>query len=209
MHTGGVAAHAKFLPRPDKAIRRPAFQFFIAHRAAPPTLFHRFIRSNTFLRGKITRLPHLPLARREVPAISGLWAGRGFDSGGRTQPAAAGPYKASRRQVHKPEERNKVGIILSDMVGASCTVAPHGEQRTDRNVCATQDKSKRTAHRQECLCYREQEAGKMAALLAEVEEGDEVEEDGAEGGEGGEDAEPGEDEFAFVFAGRRRGNAED
>lgn len=34
--TGGVAAHAKFSPRPDEAIRRPTFQFFLAHRATPP-----------------------------------------------------------------------------------------------------------------------------------------------------------------------------
>jgi hypothetical protein len=72
MLTGGVAAHAKFLPRPDKTIRRPAFQFFLAHRATPPTLFHRYTRSDTFLRGKIACFPHLPSERREVPAISGL-----------------------------------------------------------------------------------------------------------------------------------------
>jgi hypothetical protein len=61
-----------------------------------------------------------------------------------------------------------VGIILSDMVGARFTVAPHGEQRTDRNVCATQGKNKRTAHRQECLCHSRQEQENSAQTRVSV-----------------------------------------
>ena len=73
--------------------------------------------------------------------------------------------------------------------GARCIVPLREERSTDRSVCATKSN--------------------MVGLLVEVEEGDEVEEDGAKGDEGGEDAEPGEDELAFVVAGRGRGNAED
>jgi hypothetical protein len=159
MHTGGVAAYAKFLPRPDKAIRRPAFQFFIAHRAAPPRFSTDTFEATLSFAAKSPASHTYPQSAEKFPQFQGCWLGEAFDSGEGRSPPRRAPTKAGRRHVDKPEERSKVGIIHSHMVGTSCTVAPHGERRTDRNVCATQGKSKRTAHRQECLCYQEQDGG--------------------------------------------------
>src|SRR5580704_12957174 len=100
-----------------------------------------------------------PQSGEKFPQIQGCGLGEALTAVEGRSPPRRAPAKASRRYVRKPEERSKMGIILSDMVGASCTVAPHGERRTDRvsvplkararerrtdkSVCAT--KSKRPA----------------------------------------------------------------
>jgi hypothetical protein len=72
-----------------------------------------------------------PQSGEKFPQIQGCGLGEALTAVEGRSPPRRAPAKASRRYVRKPEERSKMGIILSDMVGASCTVAPHGERRTD------------------------------------------------------------------------------